>query len=211
MADATTGKKFWSFISREFFAEMAGALALDVLFKHLKEKGAERAAQAVTDKVFNDKRAELLEDFRIMATEDTKPGKEREGKNIDNLTRRHRVSKKKCTENKFVDLLCKIERDETLGRRPTLWWLNDLDDETFDQMLYLLDNDVILQWIQWTCLNGGEITQKQIANLKAKASAVADATAKVAPKVLARLDQAATQAAPTLGGIADWLEEHGGR
>ncbi len=75
--------------------------------KELAKKAAEAGAEKVKDKIVNDKRAELLEEFRIMQSE---------GKNIDNLFRRHRESIDRLSENRFVDLLVKLCPDGTNGR-----------------------------------------------------------------------------------------------
>jgi hypothetical protein len=90
----------------------------------------------VRDAAFPDRRAELLEDLRLMAEVDRQ-----------NLTRRHKEAIAKDVECWFVKQLCKIPRDEREGRRPTLQWLNSLSDDEFGQMMELLDHDVLTQ--QW--------------------------------------------------------------
>jgi len=112
-------------------------------------------------KILNDKRAELLEDFRNM---------EAAGVNIDNLIRRHKKSMTDHSEHRFVDLLCKTiadPNDPTKGRQATLKWLNDMSNAKFDQMLYLLDHDVVIQWFQKGRQRAGKIIKQISDGLKA--------------------------------------------
>lgn len=172
------------------------ALGVDIAFKKFTAVAMHNGAKKFSEKVLQDKRAEILEDFRKMQDEGKK-----DRKNIDPLLRRHKEAINNFTENRFVYLLCKIPLDAKVGRRPTLWWLNDMTDERFNQMLCLLDHDVVLQWIERMRRRGGRIVAKDINNLRASLNYVTNGIA----QAFRRLNQAAERQAPNLRRIADRL------
>jgi hypothetical protein len=156
------------------------------------------------NKISEDKRGELLVDFGKMQAE-----RKKDRKNIDNLLRRHQKAIDDLTESRFVTLLCKIPQDPKEGRRPTLWWLNDMDDKRFEQMLCLLDHDLVLQWIERMRRRGGRIATKEINDLTTLLKASLKRSTTIASgivQVFRRLNQAAERQAPKLGRIADRLE-----
>jgi hypothetical protein len=166
------------------------------------------AGNVIKDKLTNDKRAELLEDFRIMRV--------REKKNIDNLIQRHEKSMKQekhmeepsvnnPPEYLFVELLCKIPHTKKRGRRDMLIYLNNLSDDEFYQMLYLLEHDVVIQWIGIARRTGRKITHATVKELKNLVGCADKTIGAGFKETFRRLDQAAAQAAPTLGLIADQL------
>ncbi len=121
----------------EVLKETLIAVGVNVAFKEFTEKAGKQAGEHVGEalkKIATDKRAELLEALRLMPKEDTA-----------NLIARHKKAIQENRENRFVSLLCKIPRDKTEGRRATLKYLNDLEDEQFWQMLTLLEHDVVPQ------------------------------------------------------------------
>ncbi len=84
-----------------------------------------------------DKRAELLADLISMPPADT-----------NNLWRRHREATAELKENRFVSLLCKIQRET---RKDVLVALNRMNDDEFQQALNLLENDVVAEG--WEIIN----------------------------------------------------------
>lgn len=190
MADATAPRRsgFWF---KDILISIVTALGLDLAMKELAKKGLQVGAEKIGEKVFKDKRATLLEDLRIM---------QGEGIDIKNLLRRHVQSMKDLKENRLVDLLCKICLDEKDGRRKTLKWLNDLGDNEFEQMLYLLDHDVLLQWIEQARRRGGRIATKDLESLK-----------KLLRSASGHIIAIDNHVAPTLGRFADWLDTKGGK
>jgi hypothetical protein len=216
MADANERtKKRWRWgLLRDAIISTVVAVGLDAWVKDwvkklVAEHAGPMAGQAIKQKILNDKREELLEDFRIM--------RKREKKNIDNLIRRHEKSMRQEKHMKeesfnnppeylFVELLCKIRHTKKRGRRDMLEYLNDLGEDEFYQMLYLLEHDVVIQWIGIARRTGRKITNATIHELKSFVGC-ADKTIGAGLKgTFQRLDQAAAQAAPTLGLIADQLQ-----
>ncbi|HEX4104179.1 MAG TPA: hypothetical protein VHZ04_01725 [Candidatus Paceibacterota bacterium] len=82
-------------------------------------------------------RAELVIDIQKLTTNGKKPL---------NILRRHKQAIAEKKENRFVALLTKLPKDETTkDRTNSLMFLDGLDDEEFNQVLYWLDHDVFLQ------------------------------------------------------------------
>ena len=142
--------------------------------------------------------------------------------NINKLIRRHAKSMHQeqhegeeslnnPPEYLFVELLCKIPYTAERGRRDTLKYLNDLGEDEFYQMLYLLNHDVVIQWIGIARRAGRKITNATIKELKNLVGCGEKTAGATFTEVLHQVDQAAESAAPHLGRIADRLEEHGGR
>ena len=190
-------KALWEPVSDTLIFLGADAM-LKKFFKDAAEKTAETAGGKVVErtakKVFEDQRAELLEDFRIMSAEDPK--------SVDNLIRRHKesIENKPIPEYRFASLLCKIEKTENKGRRLTLKYLNDLDDEIFWQMLYLLEHDIVLQWLELARRSGGRITKKTIEWLEKRvATPIADVIVRGVEKVGDEL--------PSMEETANWAEK----
>lgn len=89
--------------------------------------------QKATERIFEDKRGELLVDILSI------PGEN------ETLRRRQREALANHTENRFVNLLCKIPKNE---RREALKKLNKVNDEEFEEYLSLLENDILTQFFQ---------------------------------------------------------------
>jgi hypothetical protein len=175
----------------------------DLFAKHV----GPMAGKVINDKIVNDKRWEILEDFRVMR---------KEGKNIDRMVARHKksVHQEKHMEEEslnnhpeylFIELLCKIPCTPENGRRDMLEYLNGLEDDEFYQMLYLLDHDVVIQWIGIARRTGRKLTQAAVKELKNLVGCADKTVGDGIKEAIRRLDHAAAQAAPTLGLIADRL------
>lgn len=121
-------KAFW-----EIAKEVGIALGVDIAFKKMTQEGAGHVADHI-GLSFVDKRAELMEDLLNMPAEQT-----------DNLWRRHHEATAANTENRFVNLLTKIPKENRLY---FLGILNEMSDETFNQTLQLLEHDVIAQFLK---------------------------------------------------------------
>lgn len=115
----------------EVFKEFGIALGTDIVFKKFTSATADKASEYVAEKVFADKRAELLGDLMSMHAADT-----------DNLWRWHREATAELRENRFVSLLCKIPKEI---RKDVLEALNHMDDNEFQQALNLLEHDIVVQ------------------------------------------------------------------
>ena len=214
---------------------LAGAASLDVaatlLVKYFVEraakKTAEHTADQATDVLLNDKRAELFQDIRIMAQAKGQTiawgaKKDEVGKGADNLIRRYeaacdnlRKPQKKqkigttcdIDEYKFVHLLCKICKDPQLGRRPDLQWLNDIEeDDLFNHMLYMLDHDVVLQWMNKARKIGYRLHKKDLKKLEKLVAHASKRTASAAQEGWKVIDDNLAKAAVPLKGLADRLE-----
>ena len=176
---------FWGKV-REGLSDAAIFIGADALLKQFTKNGAQAVADHVKGKITNDRRAELLEDLRWMGEKDKK-----------NLIRRHKEAIANFTENRFVDLLCKIPEStlspDECGRQGMLKYLNDLSDEEFDQMLYLLEHDVLLQWFERIRRTGGRFIKKDFDELRSFLS-----------KTTTRIGNGAADA---LRVIADWTDE----
>ncbi|HUC31613.1 MAG TPA: hypothetical protein VMR99_02930 [Candidatus Paceibacterota bacterium] len=211
MADANkTEEKWWLW---GLISSAIVALGLDAWVKAwVKKFVAERlgpvAGVVIQQNAYVDKRAELLEDFRIMR---------KEGKNIDKLIQRHAKSMqpKKPDEKDsymnppeylFVEFLRKIPCTQEGGRRETLQYLNDLEDLEFYQMLYLLEHDVVIQWIDTARRRGRKITGATINKLKELVRRSANTAGTGIKKGFQGLDRAAEGLALHLGQINDRLE-----
>jgi len=180
-------KGIWGRI-KESFWDIGITLGLNVLFKEMAKKTAEKGASHLHEKIFTDKRAELLNDFRLMPEEEK-----------HNLIRRHHEAILKFTENRFVTLLCKIEPDPNEGRQPMLKWLNGLSDAEFDQMLSMLEHDVLLQWFQRARVNIARLTKADFEKLKVAFCDGAE-----------QIDEIAEKLTPKIKEFRQWLEEIGG-
>jgi hypothetical protein len=184
MADATPVKRGFWWGLKDFAISAVTALGLDIAMKEFAKSGAAKAAEKgveeIHKKVFQDKRAQLLDDLRKMAAKDPK--------SIENLLRRHKKSIDDLNENRFVDLLLKVCPDGESGRAPNLKFLNDVDDDLFDQFLYMLDHDVVLQWWERIRRRSSRIAAKDIAEFK---------------NLLRTIDG---HAAPQLALVANWLK-----
>lgn len=160
---AAPKKRFWKWIWEDVIVACFVAAGLDVLIKtewpKLLKVLSEMTGSHLKEQVENDKRAEMVREFRRM---------EDAGININNIIRRHALAMKKSKpvpEWKFVQLLCKIPppdpTDPSAVRPPVvpgkrgvpqnerqadLKWLNNMSDKEFNQMLYFLDHDVVRQW-----------------------------------------------------------------
>lgn len=150
MADANNAvpkKKWWEWLLKDVVISGIVAAGLDVAIKNFGPKALDKLSALlgdhITKKYIDDKRAEILDDFRKMETA-TPPI------NIDNLVQRHKKAIANLSEDRFVILLCKTiaDQDPAKGRQATLKWLNDMDDAKFDQMLFLLDQDNHIQFFQ---------------------------------------------------------------
>lgn len=156
-------KRFWKWIWEDVIVACFVAAGLDVLIKtewpKLLKVLSEMTGSHLKEQVENDKRAEMVREFRRMKDA---------GININNIIRRHALAMKKSKpvpEWKFVQLLCKIPppdpTDPSAVRPPVvpgkrgvpqnerqadLKWLNNMSDKEFNQMLYFLDHDVVRQW-----------------------------------------------------------------
>lgn len=123
---------------------------------------AGEAGKKTAERYFKDPRGHLLTIFAEM---------EKEGEEIANLRRRHKEAIERGDENRFVTLLSKLiseplpkKPEEGRGRRriprPTtprvadarakkaLKWLNDMEDEEFNQFLEFLRHNVVQQDLQ---------------------------------------------------------------
>lgn len=166
-------KKIWNRI-KEPISDAFIFFGMDVAVKKIFSGLADKAAGKVGDhveRVLKDDRAMLLEDLRVMETEDPA--------SVANLRRRHKESYAKLEENRFVALLCKIPYDPQNGRRPTLKYLNGLDDEAFWQWLYLLEHDVVLQYIARVRQNLGRLIAVDWKRIKALATSSINAAAQM--------------------------------
>jgi len=172
MADENKGK-WWRFIKNALisFLEDAGILAaLKVMLPELYKLFGGMVGDHVKQKIQNDKRAEMLREFRKMNDA---------GINLDNLWRRHEESITALHEDHFVELLCKIPPPDpedpstarpsvspvtsgqpTNDRQADILWLNNMTDERFKQAMYFLDHDVVTQWYQRSCLQLSRICKK---------------------------------------------------
>ena len=150
-------------------------IGADTLVKELFKNTTGRVGGKITEHVLTDQRAEILEDFRRMKLVETA-----------NLIRRHKESIQELRENRFVALLCKIPKGRR-GRRLTLRYLNDLPDPEFWQMLYLLEHDVVPQWLERMRRTGAKILKSDL-----------DRLGEMVKKVGAVL--------PSGDSIADWAE-----
>lgn len=115
----------------EIAKEIGIALGVDIAFKKFTENAAAKTGAHISEKIFTDKRAELLADFMAMPADDT-----------DNLWRWHREAMLKSRENRFVTLLCKIQPE---NRREMLAAMNRMSDNGFQQAMALLEHDVVIQ------------------------------------------------------------------
>jgi hypothetical protein len=182
----------------EVLKEVGIALGADVAFKKFTERTASEVGNTAGGVVagrLKDQRATLLNDLRQMPRGDT-----------ENLLRRHRESIHHCTENRFVSLLCKVCETPDEGRRPALKYLNDLDEEEFDQMLCLLDHDVFIQWARKLRLHGGRISKKSIEEFKELLERGAVSTRSAGEAAFRKNDEAAAELASIARQFADWLE-----
>ena len=149
MADQnnTPKKRWWEWLGIDVAISGIVAAILDHMAKNLGPKALDKLSnllgEHVTKRYLEDKRAEILDDFRMMQTAQPPV-------NIDNLIRRHKEAITKLSEDRFVILLCKIikDNDPTKGRQATLKWLNDMSDDQCGQMLFLLDQDNHIQAFQ---------------------------------------------------------------
>ena len=159
-----TRKGFFKWLWEDVILIFAGAVGFDVIVKtqwpKLLSNFAEMLGTTMKKSVDNDKRAEMLREFRRMETA---------GINIDNLKRRHAdsVRNQPMPEYLFVELLCKIPPEDPNNpssirppvapaangavqpqndRQADLRWLNDMPDDQFYQMLEFIHHNVISQW-----------------------------------------------------------------
>ncbi|HEY5221370.1 MAG TPA: hypothetical protein VIJ29_04530 [Candidatus Paceibacterota bacterium] len=151
MADpknATPKKKWWEWLLKDVLISGAVAATLDYALKNLGPKALDKLSDLlgahITKKYIEDKRSELLDDFRKMETADT-PIK------LDNLWRRHKKAIANLSEDRFVILLLKTiadQEDPKKGRQAALRYLNDMTDARFNQALFMLDQDNHVQAFQ---------------------------------------------------------------
>lgn len=177
----------------EILEQIGISLGMDVAFKELTKAGANH----IKEKVVTDKRGELLADLAGMNSGDT-----------GNLVRRHRESIRHFRENRFVTLLCKIPKEGDQGRKATLKYLNGLGDEEFEQMLNLLENDVVWQWMHRAWLVGAPVTRQSVDALR---WTLREGTEEYVPAATRQLESAGDGLAPLVDGLAGWLRRHGGR
>ena len=148
---------------QEAIGDILISLGVTAVFQSFVKKWSEHAGQQFKEIVdISEKRAELLEDIRIMTEANNEPKE---------ILRRHKAAIENFTENRFVALLCKIPKNETDGRRKTLKYLDGLDDEKFNQVLCLLDHDVVMQWIERMRKHGEKVDLKKFTDFFTKMKA----------------------------------------
>jgi hypothetical protein len=96
------------------------------------KKIAEGSVEKISKAIFEDIRGELLANIMGLEDEDVQ----------EVLKERHRKSMVAHTENRFVTLLTKIPKDQ---RKEILTAMGHMEEEEFEQMLYLLEHDPIPQ------------------------------------------------------------------
>ncbi len=174
---------------RSFFDIMKDALValgVNVAFREFMKKNATSVPEEIGKKVTEQTRDDLLEEFRLLL-----PSQK------DNLLRRHKRAVEDLREQRFVALLCKIQKDH---RRETLIWLNGLDDEEFESMLYLLEDNAAMAWIQGFRSGVGRMTRRDIETFKQGFVTIFGKGA----AILKDLDE---RAAPPVRRLTDWLEK----
>jgi hypothetical protein len=191
MPESKTDKTIW-----EIVISAAVALGLDVAFKKFTAASLDKVIELGKLKLQREeqiacKRREILEDFRIMEQADPDT--------VKNLWRRYEEADVALRENRFIQLLGEIEKDPTLGRRPTLRFLNGLDDCRFWLALKLLEHNWFMEWFQRVRINGGRIAKHDLQVLS-------DGIAKTFTRSTEILDNMAGWLAPLAGQLADWLE-----
>lgn len=150
-----------------------GSIAYHVIGEAGGKKLAEVGVAKTTEKLFEDKRGELMQDILAAAPDN------------ENLLRRHKETLKNKTENRFVTLLTKIPRyeEEEIGKDPKtkkpiikkrnvrveiLKKMNSLEDEKFSQYLDMLENDMVKQFLQRIWLKANEQWKRELRELEEK-------------------------------------------
>ena len=168
---------FW-----EFMKELGIAFGADIAYEKIRKRAGEKTGDVIADVVFVDKRGELLKNIAAL-----------DPASVNNIIRRHKVAIDNLTENRFAKLLCKIPEN---GRSEVLKWLNNVDDAEFWQMLELLENDAIAQYLN-----------RFVRHCKNTLGEDASSTKTKLVNVAGMFDAfAATHVAPVLGSLNEILE-----
>ncbi len=114
-------------------AGVVGDIAKEAAGEGIGKQIGGAAGKRVSERVFEDKRGELLIDILAIS------------ENNEHLLRRHKKASENHTENRFVNLLCKIPKEQ---RKETLKILNGMEDSQFEQYLDLLENNLFTQFFQ---------------------------------------------------------------
>jgi hypothetical protein len=134
-------------------AGVVGDIAKEAAGEGIGKQIGGAAGKKVSEQVFpEDKRGELLLDILTIS------------ENNEHLLRRHEEASKNHTENRFVNLLCKIPKEQ---RRETLKTLNGMEDHEFEQCLDLLENDRFVQFFQRI----GHLLNKELKKIDEEAAA----------------------------------------
>lgn len=201
MPDSTTEKTIWRIVIDALTAAPV-ALGLDLVFKNVMRVSADKAvelakARMEAQKEIARKREEILQDLRIMTQNDPQT--------TNNLWRRYAEAKADLAENRFIALLGEIYNDPTEGRRPTLAFLNGVDDARFCLCLDMLEHDYFMEWIHRIRRNAGRVTAKEYADLKQWIGGVYLHSKNAVRVVAQKNDDAAGKFAKIVGKFADLL------
>lgn len=202
---ATTGSRAGKAFA-EILSDALIALGTNILFKKFveatAEKGAEIAKARWQRKEELEKiRREVLDDLRLL--ENTFPG------SVDNIWKRYDQAKAKFQENRFVDNLGKAPDEPGFGRRRTLLWLNNLDEDQFQAAMGFLENDYIMEALQKAWSAGGRLTKQSLQALQGAFSKACHQLGVVSEKAKERVDNAAGGLAMGLTQVTDWLNQTG--
>ncbi len=175
--------------------DAAISLLMDVAFKEFTKRAAQRGGEVLGGHIkekFGDFRVQLFLDLREMKEEDKR-----------NLMTWYKEAKDNFQDQRFTMLIGKLMKDRAKEERiKILTELNDMSKEEFDLMLYLLEHDVIIQWIQRNLRLAGRLGKDAIVHAEA-------ALKKLVTEVMVKasvIEAAAQQKAPEVHRIADELE-----
>ncbi len=176
------------------------SLLMDIAFKEFAKRTAQKGGDALGNHIkekFGDFRVQLFLDLREMKEEDKR-----------NLMARYKEAKNEFQDQRFTMLIGKLMKDRTKEERiKILTELNDMGKEEFDLMLYLLEHDVVIQWIQRNLHRAKQFGKDAIAKAEEELKKL---VANVMVKAAA-IDAAAQQQAPEVHRVADGLEASLGR
>lgn len=212
MPGSSTEKNLWQIVIDALTA-VPVALGLDLALKNVLKVSADKAvelarARMEAQKEIAQKRREILNDFRIMTQKDPAT--------TNNLWRRYQEAKDALEENRFIALLGEIKATSPQGRRPTLEFLNSVDDTRFWLCLNMLEHDWFMEWFRRVRRDGERIAkkeyddlvawiQKKLPKLQGLARIAATQSKDVARGAVRLNDDAAGKLAGVVGKIADWL------